>query len=249
MLRIIHILYSLYAITLFFSLLTIAFIPYCLVKIIISYNLQLKYVYLINRSILFIWTILTGFHFTLDGKDLVNKNETYIVIINHLNVIDMLIIAQRLSIPAKPLIKKELLKIPILGWILSIVALPIDRNDRESRHRSKLKMNSEIDQNISMLIFPEGTQNRTSKPMNEFQDGAFKLAITTQTKILPVVILNSRTKANASSAILKPGHVKIKYLDPVDPQEFDNVQILKNHCFKVMESAIYSNDRFFQSHQ
>ena len=39
----------------------------------------------------------------------------------------------------------------------------------------------------SIIIFPEGTFNETEAPLKEFYDGAFRLAINTQTEIWPVL--------------------------------------------------------------
>lgn len=39
----------------------------------------------------------------------------------------------------------------------------------------------------SILIFPEGTFNETDKPLKQLYDGAFRLAIRSQTPIVPLI--------------------------------------------------------------
>ncbi len=44
----------------------------------------------------------------------------------------------------------------------------------------------------SVLMFPEGTRNRTEQPMLPFKKGAFHLAIEAQVPVVPIVIADYR---------------------------------------------------------
>jgi 1-acyl-sn-glycerol-3-phosphate acyltransferase len=173
------------------------------------------------------------------GKEYLDTNSAQIVIFNHYSLLDMFAINRHFVIAAKPLIKKELLSIPILGWLFRMTAIPIDRNSSASKQAGFIKMKEELDKGISILIFPEGTRNRTTKPLNPFKDGAFRLAIETNTAIQPAVILNTRKLAKPNSLIFKPGTIIVQYLPPIFPKDFDNnLELFIEHCYKKMEEAI-----------
>ena len=80
----------------------------------------------------------------------------------------------------RPLGKKELLNIPVFGWILRSVAVLVDRSNPESRRKSVERLNKIFKRGISVIIFPEGTTNKTDKPLTPFYDGAFRIAIENQ---------------------------------------------------------------------
>ena len=43
-----------------------------------------------------------------------------------------------------------------------------------------------------LCLFPEGTRNKTDKPLGTFFDGAFKVAIKAQKPIIPVLIFGTK---------------------------------------------------------
>ena len=68
---------------------------------------------------------------------------------------------------------------------------------------------------MSPLIFPEGTRNRTDKPLKEFYDGAFRIAIECQVPILPMVMLNIDAITPQNTNLIRPGKLYCHILHPV----------------------------------
>lgn len=85
--------------------------------------------------------------------------------------------------------KKEILYIPIFGWMYWLTGNVI--LDRQNRNRSALTINNTVrdirDRKISISIFPEGTRSH-GKEMGRFKKGAFYTAIETQVPIVPVCV-------------------------------------------------------------
>jgi 1-acyl-sn-glycerol-3-phosphate acyltransferase len=93
----------------------------------------------------------------------------------------------------------------------------------------------------SILIFPEGTMNKTEADLADFYDGAFRLAIETQTDIAPMVILNARNllpRANPLS--VKPGLITCIFDEPVSVAglQAEDLEDLKAKVRKRMENLI-----------
>ena len=52
------------------------------------------------------------------------------------------------------------------------------------------------------MVFPEGTFNMTTQPLKEFYDGAFRVAIETQTPVKPVLFLDAYSRMHYESIVL-----------------------------------------------
>src|SRR4029077_9085094 len=111
----------------------------------------------------------------------------------------------------------------------------------ENRSRSVGILKSIIKKGISVLVFPEGTFNMTHQPLKEFYDGAFRVAIETQTPVKPVLFLDTYSRLNYKSIFsLTPGRCRIVYLDeiPVAGLTGDDIKKLKDKTFVIMESKL-----------
>ena len=79
-------------------------------------------------------------------------------------------------------------KVPVFGFIYRNAIVTVDRSSTGNRAKSVRILKSIIKKGISVLVFPEGTFNMTNQPLKEFYDGAFRVAIETQTPVKPVLI-------------------------------------------------------------
>jgi 1-acyl-sn-glycerol-3-phosphate acyltransferase len=143
-------------------------------------------------------------------------DKAYIYVSNHNSYLDA--IAVVLSVPesVKPLGKIEMVKVPIFGMIYKRVVVLIDRKDKESRARSVEELRCDLAKGQSILIFPEGTMNKTEANLADFYDGAFRLAIETQTDIAPMAILNARNLLPRANPLdVKPGTVTCVFDEPI----------------------------------
>ena len=164
---------------------------------------------------------------------------------------DLAAISFGLRVFAKPLVKKELTKIPGIGQLFSLMCLTVDRSDKESRYNSKVKMLSDLKQDISIVIFPEGTRNKSTEPLLSFFDGAFELAIEAQVPIIPVIQLNTRKLNPKSSILFRPGILELVHLPSISTigLTIDNTKELKEKVHAIMYDFIQINDENFNGHK
>lgn len=247
MLKVLKFFYSIWTVVSFMLLTIPMAIGYLLLKLV-PYKKQIHGVYIINRIAIFLWSVVVGMRYKIRGLENIDKEQTYVVVVNHVNAADMMATAYGQRVPAKPLVKRELTLIPGLGQLFSLMCLPVDRSSKEARHASKVRMLSELKQGISVLIFPEGTRNRTKNPLIPFFDGAFELAIDAQVPILPVVLSNIRHINKVDTLLVQPGTMEITHLPPVYTKGMlpEQLEALKQTVYSKMESFLLENDSYFR---
>jgi len=77
----------------------------------------------------------------------------------------------------------------------------------------------------------------THRPLKEFYDGAFRIAIETQTPIKPVLIMNAYDRMNYKSIFLmNPGKSRSVFLPEVSVEglTLKDVGMLKEKVFEIM---------------
>lgn len=201
----------------------------------------------IGYAFLWLWSWifskLTFIRYRFYGRENFRKGQSYIYVSNHTSFLDIPGLTMLLPGQFRPLAKKELLKIPIFGWIAKSAAIIVDRTNPESRKRSLDHLRAVLKAGISILIFVEGTQNRTDKVLQPFHDGAFRVAVDTQQPILPVVVLGAGRLMPPGTIDLKPGLIRIYAGKEIATEGMTPSQVkeLKQRTFEVMTEMIVVN--------
>ncbi len=106
--------------------------------------------------------------------------------------------------------KDSLFKIPLIGWILrKIGAFPVKRGAGDI---GAVKKAIEIIQNQNALVmFPEGTRNKTDELLLEFKTGAALVAKKGGGKIIPVAIIGKYRLFS---------RITVQFGTPVSPEDF-----------------------------
>jgi len=117
----------------------------------------------------------------------------------------------------------------------------VDRSSAHNRAMSLRILKSIISKGISVMVFPEGTFNMTNKPLKEFYDGAFRLAINAQVPILPIVFPDTVQRWHYSHWWkMSPGKNRVIYLPlvPVSGMVHDDMGKLKKQVYEMMETEL-----------
>lgn len=115
------------------------------------------------------------------------KGVAYIICPNHCSYLD--IITTYIAIPEyfHFMGKAELKNIPLFGYFFKEMNIPVDRSSIISSHQAYQRAGEDLENGISVAIFPEGTIPETTPRLKSFKNGAFRLAIEKQIPILPVI--------------------------------------------------------------
>jgi 1-acyl-sn-glycerol-3-phosphate acyltransferase len=170
-----------------------------------------------------------------------DRSKPYIFVCNHISYIDAAYLVKVFRQPVRPLAKVEVSGVPVFGFIYKKSVVTVDRSSPQNRSQSIRILKSIIQKGISVVVFPEGTFNMTNKPLKEFYDGAFRVAIETQTPIKPVLILDTFNRMNYKSIFsLTPGKCRAVYLDeiPVEGLNITDTHLLKQKVYSIMENKL-----------
>ncbi len=188
---------------------------------------------------LYIW-INPWWQITIENREKLKRNKTYIIISNHQSMLDILVLF-RLLAHFRWVSKSEIFKIPVVGWIMTLNNyIKVNRGDKKSVMKMLEKSKKVVASGISILIFPEGTRSRNGN-LQQFKDGAFILAADTRTGILPVIInAVSGNLARKGIFIMNKLSVKVRILDEIPYSASENTDIdkIKTRIHGIMNAEL-----------
>jgi 1-acyl-sn-glycerol-3-phosphate acyltransferase len=232
--------YSIYAFAIFVLLMFIAF-PFVMISLLFGKIKGGNIIYQICRVWGGTWYTLIGMRHSNLYEQPHNQQIQYIFVANHISYLDIPQVLMFTQQPLRILGKAEMVKIPIFGWIYRAAVILVDRTNAETRAKSVRALKAAIRNNISIFIFPEGTFNETSDPLKSFFDGAFRIAIETQTPIKPVLLVDTIDRLHYHSIFsLSPGKNRVVYLEevPVSGLTIKDIPALKERVFQLMELGL-----------
>jgi 1-acyl-sn-glycerol-3-phosphate acyltransferase len=240
LLRILQWIYSFYAFFVFVVIMLLIF-PFV---IIASFLGRIKGGNIIFRLCMLwadIWFALIGIIVKRIYEAPHNKTKQYIFVSNHISYLDPPVLVKAFRQKVRALGKAEMARIPVFGFIYSKAIVMVDRSSPENRAASVRILRSIIRKGISVMVFPEGTFNTTHKPLKEFYDGAFRLAIETQTPVKPVLFIDAYSRLHYNPGyLMTPGLCRIVYLEeiPVEGLGTADMPALKAKVYAIMEQKL-----------
>ena len=184
--------------------------------------------------------LFSGVWYDVKGLEHISKDESYIIIPNHTSFLDICMLPLISKGAFKPLAKQEIGKIPVFGVLARVIIIMVDRSSANSRKQSVFKMNRALSTGTSIMIFPEGTVNKTGKLLNPFYDGAFRIALETGARLVPVAVAGAGRLMAPKKLLVRPGTIRVHILPPVSVKELGvaDVPALKAQVFTSMENEL-----------
>ncbi len=151
-----------------------------------------------------------GFNYKVEREQEIEKHKSYMLVANHTSMIDIMLM---LAIARNPFVfvgKKELSKIPIFGFFYKRTCILVDRNSPKSRMEVYDRAQKRLSQGLSICIFPEGGVPDESVVLDEFKDGAFRLAIEHKIPIVPMTFADNKKRFSYTFFSGSPGLLRAK---------------------------------------
>ncbi|WP_341840497.1 lysophospholipid acyltransferase family protein [Chitinophaga caseinilytica] len=228
--------YAVYGLLLFAATLLIVLIPIWIISFLPDPR-KTRYFLGIGRVWMKFYMPMIGCPVFRKGLQFFEKGRQYVVVCNHNSLIDVPVTTPGVPGVNKTLAKSSMGKIPLFGMMYHIGGIMVDRSSEASRRESVVKMKEALAMGMHMVLFPEGTRNRTGQPLKEFYDGAFNLAIDTQTPIMPSLLFHTR-KIQVPGKFLYawPHRIDYHFLEPIETTGLtrDDTPALKEKVFRIM---------------
>ncbi len=187
------------------------------------------------------WLFLIGCPVKVTGKENFEKGKAYVIVFNHNALLDVPLSAPYVPGPNKTIAKASFAKIPLFGLFYSKGSVLVDRKDERSRSKSFDLMKKVLASGMHMCIYPEGTRNRSTEPIKQFYDGAFRLAVAAKKDIIPCVITGTKKAMPIDKKFyLMPTRLKMHFMPPVSTTDID-VKELKEKVYLQMKEYYVSH--------
>ena len=197
----------------------------------------------ISRIWMTVWLYMVGCPLKVSGKENFAKGTSYIVTCNHNSMLDIPISCPFIPGGNKTIAKKSFVKVPLFGWFYRKGAVLVDRKSEISRRKSFEEMKKVLAMGMHMSVYPEGTRNRTDEPLKKFYDGAFKLAVDTNTAVIPAVIFNTKKALPVHKPFyFIPHRLYMDFLEPI-PVAGQTTEQLRDKVFQVMKDHYLKYNR------
>lgn len=138
------------------------------------------------------------------------KGESYMFVANHTSMTDIMLMFYVSKSPFVFVGKKELGKIPLFGFFYKRTCILVDRSNPKSRREVFDSAQRKLSLGYSVCIFPEGgVPDDESIVLDEFKDGAFRLAINHNIPIAPMTFHDNKKRFSYTFFSGGPGKMRV----------------------------------------
>ncbi len=225
----------------FLGLLTTLFgVPGAIIGILLpGKRLKGKLFLLVSKYYSRVALFVLGIRVSCQGLENIDLRESYIFMANHVSHADAPALASVIPHPLHWVFKKELSKIPVLGWILLAGGqIMVDRSDPEKSRAALGEALSGLSGNNSVMIYPEGTRSRDGR-LQPLKKGGFWMALHSGKPIVPVRVSGTREVVAADTLRIRPGNVLVEIFPaiPTAGKEAHDIPELMNRVRAAMISG------------
>ncbi len=180
-----------------------------------------------------------GFYYKVEKDQNLDPHQSYMIVANHTSMTDIMLMLAVIKNPFVFVGKQELAKIPVFGFFYKRTCILVDRNCAKSRHEVFKKAQKRINLGLSVCIFPEGgVPEDQSILLDNFKEGAFRLAVDHQIPVVPVTFGDNKERFSYTIFSGGPGIMRVKIHKPIITK--GNTDANKKLLREEVRNIIYS---------
>lgn len=205
------------------------------------------YPYFFKLARFWSWFILIGmgFHIKISRDQIPEPGKSYMFIANHTSMADIMLMLVVIKSPFVFVGKKELAKIPLFGFFYKRTCILVDRGNAKSRLAVFNRAQRRLNQGLSICIFPEGGVTEEKILLEEFKDGAFRLAINHQIPVVPLTFPDNKQRFSFDFFSGSPGLIRAKVHKFIKTKNLTikETKQLNHHCRKIILDQLLEYDQ------
>jgi 1-acyl-sn-glycerol-3-phosphate acyltransferase len=180
-----------------------------------------------------------GIRVEISGLEHVPADRRCIFMCNHVSNLDPPVILPLLPGHCSVLLKKELMRIPILGTAMRMGKfVPVERGHRrEAAQASVAAAADALRSGLNILVFPEGTRSKDGR-LSTFKKGPFFLAQQTQAPIIPIALSGTQKMMRKGSIAITPGVAHVQMLPAIEPTQYETREDLLRAVRQAIADAL-----------
>lgn len=225
--------YYIWAAILFLS---VVFGTYGVILSLIAPNILAKHVFRPwAKSILWI----TNVKVEVEGSENI-PTDTCIFMYNHQSVFDVFSFMAVLPVEWKAIMKREISRIPFIGWIALLSGHYLVSRDGSQRDANEVRrIVKKIKNGPPVVLAPEGTRSPDGKLL-PFQEGGFLIAMMSGVPVVTMVMQGGLERRSRVAREFVPGTMKVTIFPPIDVTKLPKGKKGRNELMNIVKSQMES---------
>ena len=187
-----------------------------------------------------------GIKLDVIGKENIPAGRACLFIGNHRSYLDVVLGYPTLPFLTGFVAKNDFTKFPILPiWMRRLYCQFLVAGDLRQNLQSILAAIENVNQGVSMYIYPEGKRNtaQDERALLEFHEGSFKIATRTKCPIIPVAVVGTRECFERQFPKARAGHVIIEYGKPIETADASREELkgIGAKCRAIIQEMVKRN--------
>ena len=186
----------------------------------------------------------SGFYTKIRYANPLPKGTSYVLVANHTSYIDPFVMLRVSKNPFVFVVKKELVKLPLFGYLYKRAAIMVNRSDKKSRWEVYGRAEKKLALGYSICIFPEVSYEDDTIFLNPFKRGAFKIAIDHQLPVVPMVFYDCKRKHPWYPHFGYPGELRVQtYPEIYPPKTMEDVEKFQETVRNIVEKGLLEDPK------
>ena len=170
-----------------------------------------------------------------------DPHKTCFFISNHVNLFDPFVLYCAIPQFVRGWELESHFEIPVYGWLMKRfgnVPVPDVRRPADLKRMWRLTRDA-INHGTSLIVFPEGKRTRDGR-VDDFQDGAFRVAQQLEIPIVPVSIVGSFKHHRTGHWMFWPAEIRVVLHDTIETSSLnkEDVPALRDRVRQTIEKPI-----------